>query len=237
METKIIFSYPDNYVIINNKLHKYQLYSGRIWDYFNIKKLMLDDMYFDQTREAGYTLYQKAFWNKENRNTFYIPLSRNFLEFYQLYWSNESYKEEYIALSKTDLNHTVDFFYEFSLEIEINGLRTKFIQSLDDKDLLYIDKQDNNKKLEIALTPICGEAQIPSDVGYDKGGPYYYYIIPINKIDKIIGIKHFRDTSSFGSYDGEEFTGEKEEIILDIHNFDEKIYKIFKEHGILEIKE
>jgi hypothetical protein len=57
------------------------------------------------------------------------------------------------------------------------------------------------------------------------------------RIDKIIGIKRYRDTSTFGKVDGEQFTGKSEEIVLDLHNFDEKIYQIFKEHGMLEIED
>lgn len=87
------------------------------------------------------------------------------------------------------------------------------------------------------MTAILGSPQIPADIGHDKYGSHYYYIVPTDKLDKIIGIKRYRDTSTFGKADGEKFTGEVEEIILDIHNFDENIYKIFKEHGMVEIEE
>lgn len=238
MERKIkIEDISDNLIILNGVLMFYNLHSGYISTSFNIKKLLLEDHYYKKVIENGYKYYRKKIRTvNDSPKVFYIPISKNFIEFYQLNWNNESLKKGFITLCNKDLNNNVDAFYEFSLEVEISGLRTKFTQSLIDNYHIYIEKPYNNKALEEKMTTILGAPQVPSDIGYDKYEPHYYYIVPTDKLDKIIGIKRYRDTSTFGKADGEKFTGEVEEIILDLHNFDENIYKIFKEHGMVEIE-
>jgi hypothetical protein len=58
----------------------------------------------------------------------------------------------------------------------------------------------------------------------------YYSVKDENKNEDNI------ELSKIGQEDGERFTGEIEEIVLDLHNFDENIYRIFKQHGMLEIE-
>lgn len=238
MERKIkIEDISDNLIILNGILMFYNLHSGYVSKTFNIEKLLLDDQYYKKIVENGYKYYRKKVQTtNDNQKVFYIPISKNFIKFYQSNWSNESLKKDFIILCNKDLNNNVDAFYEFSLEVEISGLRTKFTQSLIDNFHIYIERPYNNEELEKKMTAILGPPQVPSDIGYDKYGPHYYYIVPTDKLDKIIGIKRFRDTSTFGSYDGEKFTGKVEEIILDIHDFDENIYEIFKKHGMIEIE-
>lgn len=225
------------YLIVSGKLYGYKLHSGRIVDLFNIEKLLLNSNYYNSTLENGFKYYEKDFWNKnDERKTFYIPLSKEFIEYYILHWKENFDNEGYIPLYNISLNPNAILLYEFSIIVEINGLRSKFTESLINNYHIYIEKPYNNKALEEKMTTILGAPQVPSDIGYDKYEPHYYYIVPTDKLDKIIGIKRYRDTSTFGKADGEKFTGEVEEIILDLHNFDENIYKIFKEHGMVEIE-
>lgn len=225
------------YIVIEGRIHGYKPYSGRLYKYFNVDKLLTDKQYYQKVSESGYIYFEKEFWiDNKIRQTFDISLTENFVVFFKLNWGKESFYEGLILLSKVISINNVESLYEFYLEIEINGIRTKFIQSLNDKNILYIDKP-KDEKLEYEMNKILGEPQIPSDIGHDKYGSHYYYIVPTDKLDKIIGIKRYRDTSTFGKADGEKFTGKIEEIILDLHNFDENIYEIFKEHGMVEIKE
>lgn len=229
----------DNIVILNRRLISYHLHSGRVENAFNIEELLSDDEYYENVIKEGYECYEKEFETPDNRKeVFYVPVSKSFIEFYQLDWSNESSQQDSIPLLyNRDLNNNVEAFYEFSLEAEISGLRTKFIRSLTNDRLIYIEKPYNNEELEKKMTAILGEPQIPCDMEHDKDESTYYYIVPTKKLDKIIGIKRFRDTSTFGNPDGEKFTGEVEEIILDLHHFDENIYEIFRAHGMVEIKD
>lgn len=140
--------------------------------------------------------------------------------------------KKYYYLSNTHLNgKNVDFFYEFSLEIDIEGFRTTFQRSFAFKDMVYIE-MPNDENLKFQMTILFGEPQnIPEleNEKYGSGKRYFFYIVSKSKIKKIIGIKKFRDKSTIGQPDGEQFTGEVEEIVLDLHNFDENIYKIFEE--------
>lgn len=225
------------FIIVNGKLYGYKSHSGRIVDSFSIEKLLSDSDYYNSTLERGFKYYEKDFWNKnDERKTFYIPLSKEFIEYYILYWKENFYDEGYIPLYNISLKSNTIVVYDFFIQVEICGLRTKFIQSLIDDSLIYIEKPYNNREIEKKMTTILGVPQVPSDIGYDKYGPHYYYIVPTDKIDKIIGIKRFKDTSTFGKCDGEKLTGKEEELILDLHNFNENIYEIFKEHGMVEIE-
>lgn len=51
-----------------------------------------------------------------------------------------------------------------------------------------------------------------------------------------MGVKCYRDPNNIGEYDYTKFTGEKEEIVLDLHHFDEEAYRFFTEHNALEVK-
>lgn len=229
----------DNIVILNGELISYKLHSGRVEKAFNIEELLSDDEYYEKVVKDGYESYEKEFETPDNRKeVFSIPVSKSFIEFYRLDWSNESTEKDFITLLyNRDLNNNVEAFYEFSLEVEIGSMRTKFIRSLTNDRLIYIEQPCNNEELKNKMTALLGKAQIPSDMEHDKEESAYYYIVPTKKIDKIIGIKRFRDTSTFGNPDGEKFTGEVEETILDLHNFDENIYEIFRAHGMVEIKD
>src|SRR5690606_34413402 len=147
-------------------------------------------------------------------------------------WLGECSNKKFILLSNTHLDNNVDAFYEFSLEIVVDDFRTTFQRSVAKENMIYIESNiDQNKKIQ--MTKIFGEPKnIPEleNEKYGSGKMYFYYIVPKSKIDKIIGIKRYRDTSTFGQVDGEQFTGEEEEMVLDLHNFDENTYRIFKEH-------
>lgn len=234
---KKISDRKDNFIILNNELKYYVLGSGRIFKSFSINKLMVDDLYLVQVYNQGYDSYRKEFWNTSHcLNYFYIPITKNFLDFYQLNWSEEGYREE-IVLSKRNLNNNVDSFYEFSLEVEIQGIRTNFNIS-NTYDAIYLSVPWNDSELQQKMTDMLGEPEIAPENAHDKFGRYSKnYIVPTRKIDKIIGVQRYRDTSSFCQENGEQFTGKTEEFVLDLHHFDENIYTLLREHGLLEIKE
>lgn len=101
---------------------------------------------------------------------------------------------------------------------------------------IYISRPKKDEKRLKEMTTLFGEPiTVPENESDKYGRLSKDYIVPLRRIDKIIGIKRYRDISSFGQQDGEQFTGEVEEMVLDLHHFDENIYNIFKEHGMLEI--
>lgn len=223
------------YIILDGVRHEY-CGLGRVGRYFDIDKLLLDKQYYAKTIKEGYKFYSKLFLNARNEaKEFYIPVSEIFIEFYQQNWRGS--EEDLIYLYNMDLDNNIDSFYQMSLEIEVGDFRTRFFCGYLEKDKVYIDRPFKDEILEEKLLTLFGEPQAPSDLGECKYSPIYCYIVPISRIDKIIGLKHFCDKTTISREDGGQFTGETEELILDLHHFDENIYTLLREHGLLEIKE
>lgn len=226
-----------DFIIYKEKKYYYESYSGRIkWD-FEIVKLLSDENYYNEIVESlGFNRFEIIYVYENMYKFLYIPLSKELIEYHT---TKEEYKNnDEIELSNINLNNNVDSFYEFSTEVEIDNFRTAFQRSFAFKDMIYIETSEN-EKLKSHMNHFLGEPQnIPEleSEKYGSGKKHFYYIVPKSRINKIIGIKKNRNTSTFGQYDGEQFTGEVEEIILDLNNFDKNIYKTFIEHGMLKIE-
>ena len=260
MEKTIEFySYDKNIIIYKYKKYFYDLHSGRIEECCRIEDLLNDENLFKEMITSGFGYYQKEYWGYEKRffpngnyildsrcKNFYIPISKNFIEFYSLNWAKEECSnQDYIILSNNNLSNNVDSFYEFDLLVELEGIENKRFGKVGDFGIEFcIPASDfshpnllDDEQLKNKMVELFGEPQVHPLNENDKYGRFSKeYFIPKSKINKIIGIKKYRDTSTIGQPDGEQFTGEQEEIILDLHNFDENIYKIFEEHKMLEIK-
>lgn len=227
----------DSFVLKDNKLEPYTLNSGEISKAFNIQKLMNDNQYFEEVYNQGYKWHRKVFWTKDhNLHHFYIPVTRKFVEYYSLNWDTGFYKES-IVLSNRDLNDKVESFYEFSLEVEVAGFRSDFGISNAYPKTIYLNMPWKDEERIKRMTAVLGEPRTVPENETDKFGRFSKdYIVPMERIDKVIGIKRYRDTSSFGQIGGEQYTGEVEEFVLDLHHFDEKVYNILKEHHMLEVE-
>lgn len=226
-----------NFIIYKEKKYYYESYSGRIqWD-FDIKKLLSDENYYNEiVNILEFNEFEIIYDYEFRGKRLFLPVSKELIEYHTI--KEEFKNNEEIELTNIHLNDNVDSFYQFSTEVEIDNFRTFFQRSFAFKDMIYIETPEN-ENLKSQMNQIFGESQnIPEleNEKYGSGKQYFYYIVPKSRIDKIIGFKKYRDTSTFGKQDGEQFTGETEEVILDLHNFDENIYKIFKEHGMLEIE-
>lgn len=187
-----------------------------------------------------------CFFNYRGKQSF-INASKELIEYYIKYYTdkNEFENNKEIILSNTHLNYNVDSFYEFDIKVEVEGLEDIRLEKIGDfgteictpasnflcSDLLH------NDRLKQKMATLFGEPKVHPQNEGDKYGRFdKEYFIPKSKIDKIIGIKKYRNISTIGQPDGEQFTGETEEIILDLHNFDENTYTILKEHGMIEIQ-
>ncbi len=237
----IIKSSRNFIVLYENDKWVYDLETGSITDFYSLEKLLEDKDYLETVINKGFNNYEKGFDSNEDfeYKSFYIPISRNFLEFYKQNWEEEEYLDNEICLCNINLTQeTVQSFYEFSLGVEVEGLRIFYSVSSFDNETIecYFPRDDD--EMEKKLISLFGEPQVhPANEG-DKYGRLSknYFFFPKSKIDKIIGIKKYRDIATIGQSDGEFFTGEEEEFILDMHNFDESIYKIFEEHGFLTLE-
>jgi hypothetical protein len=154
-----------------------------------------------------------------------------------------TYKEVSIEYLKEELkngNKTICFlkettpqeitsFYKFEVWIETQGVRfiwghfSQHDDYPDDIVISYLEPEQSH----IQYTKI-------TDPFEHRGSSY---LVPMNKIDKIIGIKRYKDCNWIGTgYKHEKnFTGETEEFVLDLHNFNENIYQVFKDHYALDI--
>lgn len=225
-----------NYVVYNEKIYYYNLHSGRIGNSFALEKLLLDSNYYIEVLKEGFKYYEKAFWNKKNeRKTFYIPLSKEFITFYKSNWEEEYPIEGTIPLYNIDLMNNIESLYEFSLEVEIDNLRTKFTRSVAYENMIYI-KTPNDKELEKLMTKFWNNPCPIPELEHERGGNLMlHYIVPTSKIEKIIGVKRFRDITTIGNVDGELLTGDSEDLTLDLHDFDNKICKILQQHVMFTI--
>lgn len=227
----------NNFILFHKELKYYILGSGRIFKSFNLNKLLLDNQYFQETYNQGYKWYRKKFWTKDYKvRYFYVPVTKSFLEYYSLNWNTDDYKKS-IVLSNRDLSNNVESFYGFSLEIEVAGFRSDFGVSNAYHNIIYLSVPWKDEERIKRMTAALGEPRTVPESETDKFGRFSKdYIVPMERIDKVIGIKRYRDTSSFGLIDGEEYTGEVEEFVLDLHHFDEKVYNVLKEHHMLEVE-
>ncbi|BDC98854.1 hypothetical protein [Persicobacter psychrovividus] len=65
------------------------------------------------------------------------------------------------------------------------------------------------------------------------------YKVHLNDVDKFIATKVYYNTDAIGSENEEKHTlptGKEERIVLDMRNFDEKVYKYFLDHKILQFE-
>lgn len=253
----------DNTIIIGNskkdviyyidKKYFYELHSGRIEEYFMVEALLYNEKLLTDLIAKGFDSYEKKFDGYEKKiwdngavtfirkgKKFYIPISENFIEYYQLYWINDGWDKKYITISNNHFNKEyVESFYEFSLEVEIQGLRIRDSIREFNKNTIQFSYPKDNEELKAKLIELFGEPKVHPQNEGDKYGRFAkdYFFLPKSQINKIIGVKKHRDIATIGQPDGEQFTGKTEEVILDLHNFDENTYKIFEEHGMLEIEE
>lgn len=130
----------------------------------------------------------------------------------------------------------IQSLYDFYIEVEIDGIRMKFDTSQAYVDAIYIKVPWRKEELELKqkMYELFGEPKVTPEDKHEKYGGIPTYIVPISKIDKIIGIKKYRDKTYIEDYSDKYYTGKEEEFILDLHHFKSDIYQIFKTHDMLK---
>ncbi|GIM53289.1 hypothetical protein CAPN004_23180 [Capnocytophaga cynodegmi] len=245
MEKTIVFSgYNSDFIIYKGEKYDYTSYSGRIYCYFEITKLLLDENYYNEiVNILKFNKYEINYSYSYRRKRLFIPVSKELIEYYTT--KDEFKNNREITLSNNNLSNNVNSFYEFDLFVEIEGVENKKFGRIGDfgteicipsSDFLHPNLLDDDQ-LKNKMIELFGEPKVHPQNESDKYGRFSKeFFIPKSKIKRIIGIKKYRDISTIGQPNGEQFTGETEEFILDLHNFDENIYKIFEEHKMLEIE-
>lgn len=140
-----------------------------------------------------------------------------------------------VYLYKDIFINDIQSFYDFYLEIETCGMRTIFDCSQAYIDAVYVKVPQEDEMLRQKINILLGEPETVPENEHDKYGMLSSnYIVPISKIDKIIGIKKYRNVSNLKEIVSPYYIGE-EEITLDLHHFNLEIYRIFEEHGMLNM--
>ena len=140
-------------------------------------------------------------------------------------------------LSDISLSNKINDYFEYFLEVEIEGLRTKFHSSKFFENQIYIFPSNCDIEINKKMRNLFGNTQLLLELMDTPGSPIISgYVVSTSSISKVIGIKRFRDATTIGQRDGVSFTGKIEETVLDLENFDEDIYKRIKQYINFEIR-
>lgn len=119
-------------------------------------------------------------------------------------------------------------FYLLEVDLVVKGIRIPFNHYLHYKyerpDMLFVSSYPSYKPLAVS--------EVPAPLDHLSKA----YLVPVKDIDQIIGVKYYRDSNFIGKDDYSKFTGEKEEVVLDLNNFDMEVYQFFKDHDAVEIQ-
>jgi hypothetical protein len=143
----------------------------------------------------------------------------------------KKFNDKDILLYKEFNPQKVTDFYLIELWIEINCVRLLYYQqNPGEYNEVRFDYYDNNLGYNHPSYFEKFGSRVPC--AHDRG---LEFVQSVEKIDKIIGMKKYRNQIWIGTDREQDFTGETEEIVLDMHNFDEKTYKFFRQHEAFEI--
>lgn len=136
---------------------------------------------------------------------------------------NDNVIKLYRQLSPTD----IELFYSFEVWLEIKGVQVtpgQYGTDVNYPDDVVISFPDTKHwHLGRKKVPAFWEPRIPA------------HLVPLTDVDKVIGIKRFKDVSWIGSEKERDFTGEEEKTILDLNSFDKNVYSIFFQHEAITV--
>lgn len=225
---KLLFKdLKDEYVIYTNNIYRYH-YSCGVNKIFSRNRKIISDFLKD---ERVYNEIINSDFNKFDvicEDDIGKDFSREYLidYFQKRIEKGDVDCSTYRVLKPQDVTD----FYQFGVWIEIAGVRIApgaFDQNQEYPGCILLPRMEEKLKKSIPYkkvpTPMDGR-------GED-------YLISDSYIDKVIGVKRYKDINWIGTgwEHYEDFTSETEEYVLDLHHFDQDIYRIFKEHNALEI--
>lgn len=197
------------------------IYSNRTYE---VEKLLNNLNLLDEVQKSEFNLINNSHYD---RNSDSVVSSIEIV--------NESYLK-----SMYDLNNRSAFlfryvqpseissFYLLEVDIVVKGIRLSshhYTQFKGDyTGLINVLGWPEFKPLAVAEVPDPYEPRLIS------------YQVPVKDIDQIIAVKYYRDPNFIGKDDYSKFTGEKEEVVLDLNSFDMEVYQFFKDHDAVEIQ-
>ncbi len=121
----------------------------------------------------------------------------------------------------------ISSFYKFEVTIELDGVLIEpgrymqYLQYPDDLIVLIYNKEH----LYLSRKEIPAPMEARSKA----------HLVPKEKVNKVIGKKRFKKTKWIGTEKEDEFTGKEEVFVLDLNNFNQDVYAVFKEHEAIEV--
>jgi hypothetical protein len=209
-----------NYLVYNNDIFIYSMNRecriARIY-----KTELLTEEKLSIEHKAGFKDVKNYYFN--NINEKYIQISKEYLA------KSIELGNNTIALLRKVNSDEIESFYFLEIWLQVKGIKLKpgqFGTILDKYPNDFIVTWLYPKDIHLSREKII-DPQEPRSVAY---------LVPFSDIDRIIGVKRFRDPKWIGTENEKDFTGESEEIILDIRNFDEKTYEFFLQHDAFKIE-
>lgn len=211
-----------SFVVFKNQLYVYSG-NGRIYskETVFIEEFVKDSSLYDKIKMSDF--------NEISVLSNYNSLDKSRISLINYYNDRrQRLKEDKIKLYRQLSSSDVESFYTFEIWLEIKGHRIRpgqFIQTIDYPDDIAIIFDD--KKYSY-----LGRKKIPAPIE----PRWEAYLVPKEDIDKIIGIKKFKDVNWIGTEKEDFYSGKEENIVLDLNAFDESIYQIFIQHESFTIK-
>jgi hypothetical protein len=210
-----------NFVIFRGQLFRYngksRIYSKEI---ILINDFIKNAKLFDKIKKSDFNQFNVL------SNYVYSDNSRENLIKYFTERKNRL-NDNVIRLYRQLTPKEIDCYYKFDVCLEIKGILIRpgqYIQHGDyPNDVAIVFEERNHWHLGRKQIPAPMEPQISA------------HLVPKKDIDKIIGIKRFKNIELLGTEKEDSFTGEQEEFVLDLNEFDEKVYQIFLQHEAITI--
>lgn len=100
MEKTIVFTgYNSNHIIYKGKKYNYESYSGRIYWYFEITKLLTDDNYYKEIVDLlEFNKYEINYIYNYKGKRLLLPVSKNLIEYYTTKDEYKDYKEILLSI-------------------------------------------------------------------------------------------------------------------------------------------
>jgi hypothetical protein len=223
--TTLLLKRGRDFVVVNNKNYMFS-WGGIILSdkTYEIEALLNNPDMLAEVQKSEFNLVDNTYYDKATDS---YPdnievVSQAYLEKRHRLNDSEETFMRYVQSSE------IASFYLLEVDLVVKGIRIPYNHYLyykyDRPDMLYVSSYPSYKSLAVE--------EVPAPLDHLSKA----YLVPLKDIDQIIGVKYYRDPNFIGKDDCNKFTGEKEEVVLDLNNFDMEVYQFFKDHDAVEIE-
>lgn len=214
-----------DFVVVNSNVHKFSWGGIILSDKTYEIRALLDNLdMLTEIQKSEFNLVDNSYYDKATDS---YPdnmevVSQAYLEKRHRLKGREEIFMRYVQPSE------ITSFYLLEVDIVVKGIRipyNHYVQyKYEEPDAIYVRSRPTYKPLAVA--------EVPDPLDHLSKA----YLVPLKDIDQIIAVKYYRDPNFIGKDDYSKFTGEKEEVVLDLNSFDMEVYQFFKDHDAVEIQ-